>query len=184
MVAQRKPEMHDPDPNKDPKGWIKRWIDREIEGVDSFKIPLLADKLTAIITADKAFLAAYLKVSLRESIVAHIRQHVAKTRDIVVLGDEVVDRTELTERGKRMAGSHGWFAWTEHVGDRHIVLPDMTREELLIAAGERRKVASKHNEIAELWERLAKQLRPEQKVADKFNAQQIAALAKKIKEER
>lgn len=177
--------MHNADPHKDPVGWIKRWIDREIGEETTFKIPVIANKLTDVILADKGFLAAYVRVSLRDQVYEHVRRHVAKTRNIVVLGNgDVHERDVYPERAAEVSAVRGWYEWSERVGKQHIVLKDITREELFDAATLRRQQAEPHLELADFFERLAKQLRPEQKLSDKFSEQQVEALYQQVRKER
>lgn len=178
-------ELQNADPHKDPIGWVKRWIEREIGDETTFKIPDIANKLTDVILADKTFLAAYVRKTLRDQVYEHVRRHVAKTRDIVVLPNgDVHERDDYAERAVQVTAAKGWFAWSERVGAQHIVLKDITREELLDAAKLRRQQAEPHLELAILFERLAKQLRPEQKLGDKFSETQVETLYQQIRKER
>lgn len=176
-------ELQNADPIKDPTGWVKRWIEREIGAETTFKIPDIANKLTEVILADKTFLAAYVRKTLRDQVYEHVRRHVAKTRDIVVLANgDVHERDDYTEHA--VTTSKGWLQRAEWVGPRHILLGDITREELLDAAKLRRQQAEPHLELAILFERLAKQLKPEQKLGHKFSETQVEALYQQIRKER
>lgn len=171
-------------PDERPRLAIARWVRAQIEEEPTFKIPDLADRVVEEVQKSPAYLKALLKSELRPMIGEMVKNIVRESRGgLVEAGDEVIDRAEFAARSK-ISFAQRFSDWYEHVGDRHIALLDMTREELVEAAGERRQRANTELEIAELWERLASQLTPEQKLGAKFSTEQIAALARQIRKER
>lgn len=86
----------------------------------------------------------------------------------------------------RQAFKYQYDTFMERALKRHVLVMNMTREELLDAALNRRKMVERHTELAVLWVDLAKDLRDGERVRDRFTVHDIEkrriALQKRLSE--
>jgi hypothetical protein len=148
------------------------------EAGDSVEIPLLADRLLDMVDADPDWRQALLRPSIETFTREAVQRHVASTRGLLVFGSEVVTRREFERRVHQRA--QRFERWREHVGDRHLKLMDMTRNDLLQAAAERITRGLDELRIAALEQRLADRLEHDQRVSDAWSAEEIALLVDRL----
>lgn len=148
---------------------VRQWVREYIDGKEEVQLPELTNTAVFELGKDKKFLTLLATETLRD-MVYEIAKSVVHSSRLIVLGDEAVSRDEV----KRRSRGHSVFRdWLEHVGDRHIRLLEMTREELLVAADEREKRGRHEIELASLWRTLAQQLEGGQTVGSKYTPEAI-----------
>jgi hypothetical protein len=158
---------------------VRTWVREQIADADEVTLPALADEAVEHFVKDKRFIRALLDESLRPLVYDLARIEMGRTRGTVIrLGDTLATEEAIDKRSQTLAGK--WSRWLEHVNDRHVRLLDMTREDLLTAAGERRERAEADLKIADLWDRLAAHLEGGQAVRERFTPQEIDAMHEKV----
>lgn len=160
---------------------VGRWTAQEvalgIESGGSVSIPALTNLITERLVSEPKLLRSYLKESLRSIIYDAVQRKVARSRTHILFQEEVIARNELQAK---MPSRPRWGAWLEHVGDRHVLLMQMTRADLEAAAQEREARGGFEYRTAALWRKIGSDLRPGQQVRDVFSEQRIAALAESL----
>ncbi len=157
---------------------LRVWITEEVEDLHEFELSTVADSATDYFLTDSEFVGTVLRDLLRAmayEVTAGVAQ---RTRGFIVLGNHVASREGLKEQAKHLSGK--WDRWLEHVGTRHLRLMDMTREDLLTAAAERRLRAKTENTIATLWETLAEKLEGGQVLRERFTPAEIDAAMESV----
>jgi hypothetical protein len=86
-------------------------------------------------------------------------------REILAHQDEAVEKLRAR-----------FAIWREHAGDRHYILTEMTKPQLLQAATERRTRAGTELGIALFLERLAHRLKDGEKVSDRWSPAEMERL--------
>ncbi len=157
----------------------REWLKGEIAGRDEVKFPELTDSLMDWLERSDLWRAFF-----RMGAYQFVRNEFTAGRSLnglVCLAEEAVTRSVLDRRAEALRKK--WNQWFEHVGDRDIRLMAMTREDLLVAASERRQRATTENEIARVWEVLADGLDEGETVGDRYKPEQIEQIRLGIKEE-
>lgn len=163
-----------------PRAWIDAWVTNAIATEPEFQIPRLAERLRMVIMHDADMMTRFVDQQLLEIITLRVRSAVRLSRGALVQAGDTVSDRELF----RASAVSKWRKWAEHVGDHHVKLVEMKQSDLLTAAAERRTRGETELFIAELWERMAKQMNAEQTVGERFTAEQIAALENSIRKEK
>lgn len=160
---------------------LREWIRDTIDGQTSIRLPDIASQAATVFGQDSAFLLALLNDQFRQVIYDNVQLVIAQTRlPVVRLGDEIVDRDEVTRRAHNMAIARRWTTFFEHVGNRHVLLTNMTKADLLTAAQERYRRANVEQAYGTLWTSLANQMRDDQVVGDVFQPETINTLWQQI----
>ena len=157
-----------------PTSRVRDWIYQEIDGMDTVKLPELANAAVAHFSQDPTFVHAFLETHLRPIIYDLAQKAMAATRgreNVIMAGETLLTRDGISKDAKKLQSK--WERWLEHVGDRHVRLTEMTKSDLLKAAEERRKRANTDIRIAALWEALAERMEGDQKVGELFTPEQI-----------
>lgn len=163
-----------PEKEKSTRARLSEWVSAELVGAEEIQIPALTEKAMRHFADDKGFVSALLRENVRSLIYEVVQTVVGKSRgELVQLGDAVVDATEFKARARRRSTFENWL---EHVGDHHVRLLDMSREELLIAAKERTDRGKHELELARLWRAMAQRLEGGQQVREVFTAAEIESL--------
>jgi hypothetical protein len=142
---------------------------KELSEEPEIRLPEIADAACAYFLSDENFLKGPIADLIRLAAYDAAQRYAQHTRGVIPFGDSVITREEMTKRARRSQFS----VWLEHVGDRHIRFMDLTREELLVAAGERRGRAQTDLDVALLEETLADALESGQHVKDRFTEEEI-----------
>lgn len=153
---------------------LRDWVKEQIAGKTEVHSPTVADAAVLHFSDDREFIVAFLNEMLRPMIYQTVVQVMKATRgagDVIVLGDDVVTRDVATERARTMRNK--WTGWLERSGTRHVRLMEMRRDDLLLAADEREKRGATEYELAALWRALAERLEGNEKVAERFSADEI-----------
>lgn len=154
---------------------VRAWVRDRIDGESSVEVSSLYREMVTHFSQDREFVAAWLSETLPAVAYDETLRVCAQTRGHILFGDEILSRDETETRLKEVRPR--WQAWLEHVGDRHVRLLDMTKEELRTAATLRRQRGETELRYAELWDELASHLRGKKKVSDVFTVEQIEDLA-------
>ncbi len=165
--------MTDPSPRVQLRTWIRAQITGEVE----VQLPDLTARAVEHFSDQRAFIKAFLAVTLPEMVYEQARTVLRDTREwgtIIQLGDTLVSQTRLEQRARVLQSR--WSGWMERVGDRHINLLAMTRDNLLAAAEHRRTQASTELAYADLWETLAEELDDWETVGQRFTPEDLEAL--------
>jgi hypothetical protein len=111
---------------------------------------------------------------------AEVQGEVAKTRahGLIIHGDELVRRDEIARRAfLARRDPRKWAGWLEHASPgKHLLVMDMTREQLLVAAAERRQRGNREHAIARLWVAMADRMEEGQRVREAFGPEDIERL--------
>lgn len=159
---------------KSTRARLSEWVRAELGTADEVQIPALTERAMQHFIKDKGFVAALFRENVRSLIYEVVQTVVSNSRgELVQLGDEVVDSQEFKARARRRSTFESWL---EHVGDRHVRVLDMTREDLLVAAKERTDRGNHELELARLWRAMARKLEGGQQVREVFTAAEIESL--------
>lgn len=156
---------------------LKEWIAKRIAGEDEVILPDLVQECIVHFSKDSAFIQSLFKEALRELVYTYGMHVIKNSHSLIPVGEGGISREEITKRSRK----HSVFAnWLEHAGDRHVRLLEMTREQLLEAAQERRNRGNHEIRLAVLWETLAQQLEGGQRVSSKFTTEDIDVMAEQL----
>lgn len=157
-----------------PKAVVTAWISGEIEGKPIVDRSALVDAAVEHFAKDPAFVSAFLAQMLRPMIYEIAKQVMKRDRPgemIRELGAEIMADGEFKKRAKERASR--WRDWLEHSGGTHIRLMEMTKADLQRAAAERRQRGDVEYAYAELWDALSVRLEGNEKVKERFTADEI-----------
>lgn len=167
-------------PTDSPRRQVRTWLREQIADQTEVEIAVLYRRMIAHFAEDPTFVRAWLAETLPAVAYEETRSIVGDTRGGHVLFGDVLLSREATDR--RLAASRPrWQLWLEHVGDRHVRLVEMTRNDLLAAASIRRERGETEIRYAELWEELASRLSGKKRVGDVFTSEEIDALARSLR---
>lgn len=154
---------------------VRAWVRDRIADQSSVEVASLYKEMVTHFSQDREFVSAWLLETLPAVAYEATLQVCAQTRSHIVFGDEILSRGETEVRLKDARPR--WQAWLEHVGDRHVRLMDMTKEDLRTAATIRRERGETELRYAELWDELASRIKGRKKVAEVFTVEQIEDIA-------
>lgn len=160
---------------------LRELVKDEVESRNEIHVADLAKHLTGILRADKAFLKAFVDEVLPSAVYEEVQKAIGRTRSLVRNGDYAATGEVMAQRRERFASR--FERWYEHSGGRTVKLLEMTREDLLAAAEERRKRGDTEIRIARLWETLANGLEGGQSVGDRFTTDEIESRYSEIEGE-
>lgn len=159
-----------------PRKQVRQWVRERIREEAAIEIPVLYKEMVAHFASQPDFVSAWLAETLMPMAYEETRGLCADTRSgHVVFGDTILSREATGERLKQARPR--WNAWLEYVGDRHVRLIDMTRNELLTAATIRRQRGETELRLSELWTELASHIKGRKTVGQVFTPEQIDTLA-------
>lgn len=148
--------------------------------VDSASLPDVAREATDRLMEDTAFLQNEIRDLVQALAYEEARALAQSTRsNLIVMGDEVMTRQRANAALAAKRASR-WERWLEHVGDHHVKLLYMTREELIAAAKERRGRADTEMRVANLWDALADKLEGGQRVGERFTTEEIETMRQSL----
>lgn len=164
---------------------IRRETLEDVVSAGSVRQPEIARRIRRWVRSDEALLDAVLDWVFDPAIYDIVQSVLSSTRHgkgrFFRLGTgELVTAAELDRRAAVKRSS--WATWLEHVGDRHIPLNLMTRRDCETAATERRQRAESELVNAKFFAALAKGLRGNQTVGERWTDDEIAALHASITE--
>lgn len=154
---------------------LRSWLREKLKGAQEVSIPDLCRDAMLAFKGDDAFLLALADELLypivyREAgaIVSTLRQPAGGK--LVVAGSQILSVDAIKHRASR------WDTWLEKVGDRHINVMRMSRQDLKTAEESRLRRAEAERNIATVFRVLARRLEEGQVVADAWTPQQIEAV--------
>jgi hypothetical protein len=156
----------------------------EIGDEFSINLPQLANRVAEIVRADEELSANLIDEIVRPYVYEQGVQIFARTRNeaVLELGDEVVGRSEFEARAKVLTSR--FERWMEHAGGRYVNFMEMRRADLEEAAGQRKKRATTELKVAEFELYLARSLKGEEKVGDRYTPDELEEMwAKAYREE-
>lgn len=160
---------------------LRDWLREKMEGVDEVKVPELSTAAYDHFTKRRDWVARFVAEQMPAMVYDLSREFVAQSRgQMRTMGDKVVS----ADKFKQAARNQPVFRkWMERVGDRHVRLMEMNREDLLAAAKERTDRAGTEIRIARLWRKLADGLEGGQTVRERYTPQEIERLQADIEKE-
>lgn len=179
--------MSDQDKQPTARARLRAWIRQQIKGKGEVNLPDLTERAVKWVARDKALARAVLLELLKPLVYEEARLVIADSRkapkgmadSLVQLGDAVASRGAL--RGRAAAMERFWAGLKEHAGSRHVLVLDMTAEDLTLAETERRKRGDAEYVYADLWARLRGRLEGNQRVRDVWTVQEIEAARQAVK---
>lgn len=160
---------------------LRSFIREAVKDQSVIRLPDLTNKAVKFAIKDKAYLKALLIELLRPIVYAEAQEVLGQSRakervgknKLIQMGDGVTSRESVRNSSNVM--SRKWLEFKEHAGDRHILLMDMTADDLALAESERRKRADVDYGYANLWARLRTRLEDGQRVRDVWTPEEIDA---------
>jgi hypothetical protein len=178
-----------PEQDKQPsaRARLRAWIRQQVAGKSEVSLPDLAERAVKWVRQDKALERAMLEELLSALVYEESRLVLADSRKaprgagetLVQMGDQIVSRGALKSRAAAM--ERFWSRAREHAGSRHVLVLDMTEDDLALAEAERRKRGDTEYEFADLWAMLRKRLEKGQRVRDVWSVEEIEAARQSIK---
>jgi hypothetical protein len=166
------------------KQQLRNILLEEIEGESSVNLPQLANRVADIVRADEELAAGLIAEVVRPYVYEQGVQLFARTRNesVIELGDEVVGRSEFEARAKTL--SSRFERWMEHADGRYINFMEMRKADLEEAARQRRTRATTELKVAQFELYLARSLKGEEKVGDRYTPDELDEMwTKAYKEE-
>ena len=148
-----------------------------MDGEPRVKLPDLTAQAIDHFSGQKAFIRAFLAQTLPDMVYEQARIVLRDTRGwgpVIQLGDELISEARFKQRARTLQSR--WLGWMERVGDGHINLMAMTRDDLRAAAEHRRTQAMTEMGYATLWDEMAARMKKGQTVAQRFKPEDIEAL--------
>lgn len=166
---------------------FQAWIDAQLaEAGGDVQIGAIADRALLEFRDDQLLWESYLPQIAYDAVqrrIARLRTQAMQTAraaarttwvDRVAEADRTIPTPALVRHEERIAA---FLAnWREHVGDRHIRLGDMTRDDLLQAAAERKARGAVELQRAQTLERLAQPLRDGQTVSEGWSPDALVTM--------
>lgn len=151
------------------------WVREQLEGESEIQIPVLAKDAIAAFAGDQDIRQALYVQGLYAWVYEMARTAVGQSRGAqIIAGDTVLSRDGVTAKANLLRLK--WHGWLEHAGDRHILLMDMAKPNLLVAAAERQQRGDYEMALASLWRALAEPMQEGEKVGDRFRAEDIQSI--------
>jgi hypothetical protein len=159
---------------------VREWVLAQVAGASEVEVPKLRQQAIAHFKAQAGFMDRLVTELLGELVYEEARRALASTRSTVIeLGDFLTDHAGVTKRAMKL--KHAWSGWQEHAGTRHVLLMDMTRDDLILAARERQARGRTEMAYGELWERLAMVLEDGETVRSRFTDEDIERIYQTIR---
>lgn len=162
--------------SKTPRQRVSAWMREEMAGKSEVMLPDVVDRMVDHFKSDPEFVRAFLTEMLRPIAYSIAQQVCAGSRDTHLVYDDSPPAPAI-----RAAVRPKWWVWQEHAGSRHVLLPEMTSADLLLAATEREKRGEVEYRLAGLWRKLAAKLGEGQLVGEVFDEEAIDRWARLLK---
>lgn len=155
---------------------LREWLKEELEYTDSVCLPEITDQAVEHFISDPSFMRGALRDVLRPMINDMAQRILHRTRHggAILLGDEVVARSEFDQRAQVFASR--FSSWMEHAGDRYVNFMLLTREQLRKSVQARMKRLKTEAHIVRFQKEVLDELRPGQQVKERFGAQELEDL--------
>lgn len=160
--------------------WARGLVQEYIEKGEGFERGDLVAQGVDHFADKEPFMQALLRSTLDEvlqGIIADVTRSTRSgaSRGGLAVGGQVISREhfERIVAKKLSARARVWAKFLENVGGKQVPLLEMTKEELLAAAKQRREQAGIETGYARLWEALAKDLGENERVRDRYDLEAI-----------
>ena len=153
---------------------IRETVRDRITGEEEISVPQITSGVLTALMDDEQFMQAFTNETLRDAVHREVQSVVAASRDLTLFGDTAMTEQALAKRSAAFA--RRFLGWYEHVGERHLNLMKMDRDDLLVAASERRKRGNTELHLAVLWTQLADGMEDGQSVEERFSVEEIESL--------
>lgn len=164
-------------PVAEASAYARRIIEEELEIYGSVELPHVADRMVLNFRNDTDWLDRFLREMFRPICHDIAQRQASRTRKHIVFGDSLIDREEVKEKTRTNAKWQGFLERLEYVGDRHISIGRMNRDDLMVAASLRRQRGTREFEVAALLETLASKLKsPEARVEEVWTNDEVKIL--------
>lgn len=165
-----------------PRARMRELLDElfDPESDETVHIPDLVDDITRQVDMEQVVRWPLLRQVVDAFVRDLVNQRLARTRGLLLMGDEVVTRDAFEKRLRQRANR--FLTWHEHVGSKgHVQLMKMKKVDLIEAADERKARGMRELQIGALWESLAAHMTDDEEVGDRYSTEQIAELAGKLR---
>lgn len=176
---------------------VAKMINDRLEPLDDFSLPAVAADITEKIKADEALKNAYVDESLYHLVYVECMNNLSSNRlkavqirAVAPLVEAAIERAtgqapespstlrQVMQRGRR--NRLRWLKHTEYIGDRHVKLMAMKREQIPLAIAIRTKRRDAEDGMINLLRTLYDGLVPRQGIGDGFSAERIEAIYQAI----
>lgn len=156
---------------------LREWLHKRVDGAAAVDLPDVTNLAVEHFQGDEEFVRSLMVDNLRPLIYEMARRMLGRTRQegVVLVGDELMGRSEFEQEARRRFVPK-FARWMEHAGDRHVNFMQMDREDLDKAATERERRAQTELALARFMRKRRSEMKPEQKVADVWSAEQLEQL--------
>jgi aromatic ring-cleaving dioxygenase len=175
----RKETQMDTPASDSPRAQVARWVRAQIADREEVSIPDLRNQAIEHFEKDRAFMRSLLTAFMRTSLYDIVQHVVGSTRGLTLLGDTVVTEDGIDQRVSAARASR-WDRWLEHVGDKHLRLMDMTREDVLQAITEREQRIESERSVVRILSAIYARLEGGQRVRERFTAAEIEQLRRSL----
>ena len=159
---------------------MRAWVDERVADESVVQIPAIVEEALTYLKRRKPLHDRLVDELFRNTLYELVKQTVRSTRRSYGDGGSAMSDEVLEDRAEHFASR--FLGWYERSGDQHVRLLDMTREDLQLAAAERRDRGTHEYQLATLWERLAADLEGGQVVRERFTANEVEALYRSIQD--
>jgi hypothetical protein len=171
MTANPNPSRGSANPRTTIVEYTRAIIDRVVERPERVKISEIVDAVLDRFGSDQGFMLALAVQNTREIVQAAVREAVAETRGPskrVIVRDTILTPGEMLAQTTQMVQTLAlrWGRFREWNGEVHVLLPKMTKPDLLAAARIRRERAERELAYSVFFERLAARLPDDQTPVD------------------
>ncbi len=165
---------------------IAHWFAERVKRRKSFKLPDLVNEAVGEFAGQPGFAKEFVQALAYPMFYSIATQQIGSMRALRS-GDYVFARglsaEEAAERVERRAARpifERWLHHVEHCGDRYVHLVEMTKMDIRMAKEERGKRVRAEQQMIELLTRLARRLKGDQRVSDRWSLEEIENVAQSI----
>ena len=163
-----------------PKMKVRLWVREQLKDKEEIVKSEIIKQAVRDFAKDKHFLSEITKDAIASLVKWAIEYELHSSHNPMHQtgsGDLLISKEGIAAR----AAKHDIFrVWLEHVGDRHILLMRMNREDLVVAAAERQQRGDHEIGVATLWRAIADKLEGGQRVEERFTPEEIDQLRRDI----
>ena len=157
---------------------VRAWIASAIRDQDQVEIPALVTRAKEVFGHSRPFTRQFFEEFFDDVMYELVQHQVATTRRLIPVGAGGISREGIQEKVRRSVFRN----WLEHVDDRNMSVMKMTREHLLVAAGERETRGLYELKLARTWRKLADGLVSEQRVEEVYTEADVERIFESITE--
>lgn len=162
---------------------VRQWVIQQTADEPIVEATELAKRAVKYFGKDATFKQSFFEESFYQMVYQIVVMTISATR---IYSSPEIDPIEgdgstASNGTKRVAPRSIFERWMEHAGDHHVLLLQMTKDDLKVAEHTRRMVGSTHIGIANWFKYLREHMRPgDEMVQDRFNPAQLEKLYAKF----